>query len=71
MVLVAGHGPFTWGESASAAVYHAAVLEQLAHMAFVTRGLAPGAPRLPQHLVRKHYERKHGTHATYGQAGPG
>jgi len=70
MVLVAGHGPFTWGDSAEAAVYNAAVLEQLAHMAFVTRSLAPGAARLPQHLVRKHYERKHGTHATYGQAGP-
>jgi len=71
MVLVAGHGPFTWGESAAAAVYHAAVLEQLAHMAFVTRTLAPEAPRLPAHLVRRHYERKHGRTATYGQAGPG
>ncbi|MGC4001149.1 MAG: L-ribulose-5-phosphate 4-epimerase AraD [Anaeromyxobacter sp.] len=70
MVLVAGHGPFTWGANAAAAVYHAAVLEQLAHMAFVTRTLAPGAERLPPHLVRRHYERKHGSKATYGQAGP-
>jgi L-ribulose-5-phosphate 4-epimerase len=71
MVLVAGHGPFTWGRDAAAAVYHAAVLEQLAHMAFVTRTLAPGAPRLPPHLVSKHHQRKHGRNATYGQAGPG
>ena len=70
MVLVAGHGPFTWGESAAAAVYHAAVLEQLAHMAFVTRSLSPAAPRLPPYLVRRHYQRKHGKSATYGQAGP-
>jgi L-ribulose-5-phosphate 4-epimerase len=69
MVLVAGHGPFTWGETAQAAVYHAAVLEELARMAFVTRVVAPGAPPLPEHLVRKHYERKHGNDAYYGQAG--
>jgi L-ribulose-5-phosphate 4-epimerase len=69
MVLVAGHGPFTWGETPQAAVYHAAVLEELARMAFVTRAIAPGAPPLPEHLVRKHFERKHGKDAYYGQAG--
>jgi L-ribulose-5-phosphate 4-epimerase len=68
MVLVAGHGPFTWGDTAQAAVYHAAVLEELARMAFVTRTIAPGAPPLPEHLVRKHFERKHGKDAYYGQA---
>ena len=67
MVLVAGHGPFAWGESAAAAVHHAAVLEEIARMAFVTRTLAPGAARLPEHLVRKHFERKHGKSAYYGQ----
>jgi L-ribulose-5-phosphate 4-epimerase len=67
MVLVAGHGPFTWGVSAAKAVYHAAVLEELAHMAFVTRTLDPVAARLPDALVRKHFERKHGKSAYYGQ----
>jgi L-ribulose-5-phosphate 4-epimerase len=71
MVLVAGHGPFTWGKSAGAAVYHAVVLEEIAKMAFVTRTLAPAAPRLPDRLIRKHFERKHGASAYYGQATPG
>jgi L-ribulose-5-phosphate 4-epimerase len=68
MVLVAGHGPFAWGATAEEAVYHAAVLEEIARMAFVTRTLAPGAGRLPEELVRKHFERKHGKDAYYGQA---
>ena len=67
MVLVAGHGPFTWGETAEKAVYNAAVLEELARMAFVTRTLDPAAGRLPDRLVRKHFERKHGKNAYYGQ----
>jgi L-ribulose-5-phosphate 4-epimerase len=67
MVLVAGHGPFTWGETAEKAVYNAAVLEELATMAFVTRALNPAAARLPVRLVRKHFERKHGRNAYYGQ----
>jgi L-ribulose-5-phosphate 4-epimerase len=67
MVLVAGHGTFTWGETAETAVYNAAVLEEIARMAFVTRALAPGAPRLPDRLIRKHFERKHGKGAYYGQ----
>lgn len=67
MVLVAGHGAFTWGKTAEAAVYHAAVLEEIAKMAFLTRALAPGAPRLPDRLIRKHFERKHGKGAYYGQ----
>jgi L-ribulose-5-phosphate 4-epimerase len=70
MVLVAGHGPFTWGETAQAAVYHAAVLEELATMAFVTRTVNPGAPVLPERIVRKHFERKHGKDAYYGQPRP-
>jgi L-ribulose-5-phosphate 4-epimerase len=67
MVLVAGHGPFTWGQDPEAAVYHAAVLEEIAKMAFVTRVLDPGAAALPALLVRKHFERKHGKDAYYGQ----
>ncbi len=67
MVLVAGHGAFTWGATAEKAVYNAAVLEELARMAFVTRTLDPAAPRLPDRLIRKHFERKHGKNAYYGQ----
>lgn len=67
MVLVAGHGPFAWGTTPEEAVYHAAVVEEIAKMAFVTHAVAPGAERLPDHLVRKHFERKHGKDAYYGQ----
>jgi L-ribulose-5-phosphate 4-epimerase len=67
MVLVAGHGPFTWGKSAEKAVYHAVVLEELAKVASITRSLAPDVSRLPDYLVRKHLERKHGKSAYYGQ----
>ena len=67
MVLVAGHGPFTWGSTADKAVYNAVVLEELAKIAVITRGLDPNASRLPEYLVRKHFERKHGARAYYGQ----
>lgn len=67
MVLVAGHGPFTWGKTPEKAVYNAAVLEELAKMAFVTRTLDPSATRLPPSLIHKHFERKHGKAAYYGQ----
>jgi len=67
MVLVAGHGPFTWGKTADKAVYHAVVLEELAKIASITRALDPEARRLPEYLVRKHFERKHGKSAYYGQ----
>jgi L-ribulose-5-phosphate 4-epimerase len=67
MVLVAGHGPFTWGATAAAAVYNATILEEIAKMAFITRGVAPKAERLPPALGRKHFERKHGDNAYYGQ----
>jgi L-ribulose-5-phosphate 4-epimerase len=67
MVLVAGHGTFTWGETPEKAIYNAAVLEELARMAFVTRTLNPATPRLPERVMRKHFERKHGKHAYYGQ----
>lgn len=67
MVLVAGHGVFAWGATPEKAVDNAAVLEELARMAFVTRSLNPTAERLPERLIRKHYERKHGKGAYYGQ----
>ncbi len=67
MVLVAGHAPFAWGATPEKAVYNAAVLEELAKMAWVTRTLDPEAPPLPAALVRKHFERKHGKNAYYGQ----
>ena len=69
MVIVAGHGVFTWGNSAAAAVYNAAVLEQIAQMAFITRCINPDVSRLSRSLVVKHFERKHGKDAYYGQKG--
>jgi len=67
MVLVAGHGPFAWGKTAEKAVYHAVVLEELAKIASITRTVDPRAARLPEHLVNKHFQRKHGKSAYYGQ----
>jgi L-ribulose-5-phosphate 4-epimerase len=67
MVLVAGHGPFTWGENAAQSVYHAVVLEEICKMAHYTLALDPHAAPLPDHITRIHWERKHGPTATYGQ----
>ncbi len=67
MVLVGSHGPFTWGETAAKAVYNAVVLEELAKMAFVTCQVNPEVKRLKEALCNKHYERKHGPGAYYGQ----
>jgi L-ribulose-5-phosphate 4-epimerase len=67
MVLVAGHGPFAWGEDAGKAVYNAKVLEELARMALLTEQINPASVRLKDELVAKHYERKHGKNAYYGQ----
>jgi len=67
MVLVGGHGAFAWGKTADKAVYHAVVLEELAKVAALTEALNSGVGRLPEHLVRKHFERKHGKNAYYGQ----
>lgn len=67
MVLVACHGPFTWGKDAAKAVYNAAVLEQLAQMAYLTLQISPGTPAIKQALIDKHYFRKHGQNAYYGQ----
>ncbi|WKN44870.1 L-ribulose-5-phosphate 4-epimerase [Tunicatimonas pelagia] len=67
MVLVANHAPFTWGATARQAVYNSAVLEEVARMAMLTRQVRPDTPRLKETLIRKHYERKHGKDAYYGQ----
>ncbi len=67
MVLVAGHGPFTWGESATKSVYNGAVLEEICKMALLTLRIDPEAKPLPEYIIRKHWERKHGPDAYYGQ----
>lgn len=67
MILLGHHAPFTWGNTASKAVYNSAVLENIAHMALVTIQINPEAPRLPEALINKHFERKHGPGRYYGQ----
>ena len=67
--LVRNHGPFTWGKDAAAAVYHAVVVEEVARMAIDTEALAPHCGPAPQYLLDKHYMRKHGPNAYYGQGG--
>lgn len=65
-ILVAGHGPFAWGSSPLKAVQNAAILEEVARMAYYTSSL--NAPQsIPQVLLDKHYNRKHGANAYYGQ----
>lgn len=67
MVLVGNHAPFTWGETAEKAVYNSAVLEEIARMAYLTEQIKPGAKPLKDALIKKHYERKHGSDSYYGQ----
>ncbi len=67
MVLVACHGPFTWGKTPEKALYNAVVLEEMARMAFVTHTVKPDTPELKASLRAKHYYRKHGKNAYYGQ----
>ncbi|HBU77205.1 MAG TPA: L-ribulose-5-phosphate 4-epimerase [Muricauda sp.] len=67
MVLIGNHGPFAWGKNASKAVYNTKVLETVAQMAYLTLQINPQAPRLKDSLIKKHYERKHGKNAYYGQ----
>jgi len=67
MILVGNHAPFTWGKTAAKAVYNSAVLEQIAQMALLTEQINPGAPRLKDALIKKHFERKHGPDSYYGQ----
>ena len=66
-VLVRSHGPFAWGKDAAEAVHNAVVLEEAAFMAFHALTLAPDAAPVPQALLDRHYLRKHGKDAYYGQ----
>ena len=66
-VICHSHGPFTWGKDAAQAVYHAVVLEEVAKMALLTRQVDSDAVPAPQYLQDKHYMRKHGPNAYYGQ----
>lgn len=66
-VVCRNHGPFAWGKDCFAAVYHAVVLEKVAEMAILTRQVNPEAGRAPQVIQDKHFLRKHGPNAYYGQ----
>lgn len=66
-VLVHSHGPFAWGTDADNAVHNAVVLEELAFMAFHTEAILPGKETMQQALLDRHYLRKHGKNAYYGQ----
>lgn len=65
--LVASHGPFTWGRDAAEGVSNAIALEAVAALAHRTLALAPSAEPIDDALLRRHFERKHGPHAYYGQ----
>lgn len=66
-VLLKNHGPFTWGKDATTAVHNAVVLEECAKMAYRTEQINPSVQPAPQELLDKHYLRKHGKNAYYGQ----
>ena len=66
-ILVKNHGPFTWGNSPEQAVENAVILEEVAKMAALTEQLNPKVIRVDQYLLDKHYFRKHGKNAYYGQ----
>ncbi len=67
MILIGNHGPFAWGKNAAKAVYNSKVLEVVAQMAYLTLQINPVAPKLKDSLIKKHYDRKHGKDAYYGQ----
>jgi L-ribulose-5-phosphate 4-epimerase len=67
MILVGNHAPFTWGKDATKALYNSAVLEALAKMALLTEQINPHVQSLKHALIQKHFERKHGPDAYYGQ----
>lgn len=66
-VICRNHGPFTWGKDAAAAVYHSVVLEEVAKMAVLTRQIRSDSPSAPDSILNKHFMRKHGPNAYYGQ----
>ena len=67
MMLIGSHAPFTWGITAGKAVHNSAVLEYIAHMAFITEQVNNDTPGLKEALIKKHYQRKHGPGSYYGQ----
>ena len=67
-VLCFSHGPFTWGKDPAQAVYHSVVLEECAKMGIFTKMVNPNAAPAPQRMLDKHYLRKHGPNAYYGQS---
>lgn len=69
-MLVCEHAPFTWGKTPDDAVHNAVVLEEVAKIALFTQMLNPSRPPIASHLLDKHYLRKHGSNAYYGQATP-
>lgn len=66
-VICASHGPFTWGKDAAQAVYHAVVMEEVAKMAILTKQVDAQAAPAPRNIQEKHFMRKHGPGAYYGQ----
>ena len=66
-VLCKNHGPFTWGKDAAEAVHNAVVLEEVAKMNYMTEMLNPQVEPAPQCMLDKHFMRKHGPNAYYGQ----
>ncbi len=68
-VLVAGHGPFCWGKDSHDSVKNSIILERIAEMALKTISLNPNIKELPTHISEKHFQRKHGKDAYYGQKG--
>ncbi len=67
MVLVGNHGPFCWGADTQKAVFNSRVLEEIAHMAYLTLQINPKSEKLKAVLIDKHYQRKHGAKKYYGQ----
>jgi len=66
-IVVYQHGPFAWGKSAKDAVHNAVVLEEVARMAWIARGINPGLKPIDSYLMNRHFQRKHGPNAYYGQ----
>jgi L-ribulose-5-phosphate 4-epimerase len=67
MILVGNHAPFSWGDTGKKAVYNAAVMEEVARMAYLTEQINSDVGRMKNALIEKHWERKHGKEAYYGQ----
>jgi L-ribulose-5-phosphate 4-epimerase len=67
MILVGGHAPFTWGENPEKALQNSVLLEEIAKLALLTLNVNPDATSISKTLISKHYQRKHGSRAYYGQ----